>query len=186
MSIDYCVYVKNIENFSTEGFFRYASALGVDLRTEEDFAIAEARGFQPFLLNLHFLDTVSSEKTFLSGFEMYTDEHKYTYEKTDKPTFWQKIFNRTSSTLPESSPLSKAVSDAKTVVSVNCSSSDSFEVLLAHIFAAYLCSSCGGILHCPQTGKLYEDVKVIESEIAFIKEELNREALAGELCTHSP
>ena len=184
MSIDYYVYTNDLKCFTSEEFFKYAQIHGVKLRTEDEFRITKNEGFVPFLLNVDFIDSISTDTTFLSGFEVYTSEYKPTKYEPIKPTFFQKLFGKIPE-LPEPTRFDIAVSGLDTQITLNCSSADSFEIFLAYIIGAYFCKR-GGVFDDPQLGCFYDDYKDIEFQIELLKEDLKELAKNGELCTHSP
>ena len=183
MSIDYYVYTKDLVCFSVEDFFKYAQTHGVKLRTECDFRITEYEGFIPFLLNIDFIDSISIDNTFLSGFEIYTSEYTPTKYEPIKPTFFQKLFDKIP-VQPEPTRFDIAVSGLDTQIFLNCSSADSFKIFLTYILGAYFCKN-GGVFDDPQLGCFYDNYEDIEFQIQLLKEDLKELAKNGELCTHS-
>ena len=183
MSIDYYVFAKELECFSAEEFFKYAQTHGVKLHTEDEFKITD-EGFIPFLLNIDFIDSISLDKTFLSGFEIYTSEYNPAKYEPILPTFLQKMLGKMP-VQPEPTRFDIAVSGLDTQITLNCSSADSFEIFLAYIIGAYFCKR-GGVFDDPQLGCFYDDYKDIEFQIELLKEDLKELAKNGELCTHSP
>ena len=84
----------------------------------------------------------------------------------------------------QETPFDRAIKDATWLIELRCGSADSFEVLLAYIFGAYLVKCCGGVFDDPQTGQFYENSNHLESEITAIISELLEQGNTGELLTH--
>lgn len=182
MSMDYYIYLKDTKQFSIQSFEQYCHTLGLSIAVYPSFNFAENFGFLPMRLIDTRFATGGESNAYLSGFEMYSSEYRHTIPEPKKPSgFFRKLFKPQP---VEESPFDKAVEDASTLVSMRCSSADSFEILLAYVFGAYLVKHCDGVFDDPQTGQFYNVSKHIEIEIETIISELQSAAAAGELLTH--
>ena len=95
--------------------------------------------------------------------------------------FFQKLFKAKP---VQETPFDRAVKDAVWLAELRCGSADSFEVLLAYVFGAFLVKCCGGVFDDPQTGQFYDDYTHLETEIMAIIAQLQEQKKAGELLTH--
>lgn len=182
MSMDYYVYLKQADAFSSQSFEQYCSSLGLHIELHPSFSLLEDAGFSP----IRFIDERFARDgrshDFLSGFELYSSEYHHILQPQKKATgFFHKFFKAKPI---QEKPFDSAIKDATWMIEVCCGSSDSFEVLLAYVFGAYLVKCCGGVFDDPQTGQFYENSNHLESEITAIISELLEQANAGELLTH--
>ena len=182
MSIDYYVYLKHPDAFSAQSFEQYCSSLGFNIKLHPSFNFLEDAGFLP----IRFIDERFAmdgrNHDFLSGFESYSSEYHHVImpQKKEKGLF-QKLFKTKT---VQDSPFDSAIKDATWLIELRCGISDSFEVLLAYIFGAYLVKYCGGIFDDPQTGQFYDNYNHLENEIAEIIVELQELKNTDELLTH--
>ena len=182
MSIDYYVYIKNPDAFSIPSFEQYCSSLGLHIELHPSFNLLEDAGFSPIrLIDARFFRD-SRSHDFLSGFELNSSEYQHILQPQKKATgFLHKLFK--AKPIPET-PYDRAIKDATRLIALRCGSADSFEVLLAYIFGAYLIKCCGGAFDDPQTGQFYDDHNHLESEIRAIIADLLEQDNTGELLTH--
>ena len=182
MSIDYYVYIKNPDAFSVPSFEQYCSFLGLRIELHPSFSLLEDAGFSPIRLIDERFVRDGRNHDFLSGFELYSSEYQHIVQPQKKTAgFLRKIFKAKPI---QETPLDRAIKDATWLIELRCGSADSFEVLLAYIFGAYLIKSCGGVFDDPQTGQFYDDHSRLESEIKAIIAEFMEQTSAGELLTH--
>ena len=182
MSIDYYVYLKHPDAFSPQSFEQYCRSLGLHIELHPSFNLFEDAGFLPIrLIDERFVEDGGSHD-FLSGFEFYSSEYQHVLQPQKKATgFFHKIFKAKPI---EETPFDRAIKEATWLIELCCRSADSFEVLLAYIFGAYLIKCCDGTFDDPQTGQFYNDHNHLESEIEKIIAELLEQGNAGELLTH--
>jgi hypothetical protein len=182
MSIDYYVYIKNPDAFSVPSFEQYCSFLGLRIELHPSFNLLEDAGFSPIrLIDTRFFRD-SRNHDFLSGFELNSSEYQHILQPRKNATgFLHKLFK--AKPIPET-PYDRAIKDATRLIELRCGSADSFEVLLAYIFGAYLIKCCGGAFDDPQTGQFYDDHNHLESEIRAIIADLLEQDTTGELLTH--
>lgn len=182
MSMDYYIYLKQPDGFSVQSFESYCTTLGLCVTIHPSFNLLEDSGFAPMrLINERFAKEGES-KAFLSGFELYSSEYQHLSRSPKKKTgFFQKLFK--AKPVGET-PFDRVTKDASVLLELRCSGADSFEVLLAYVFGAYLVKHCGGVFDDPQTGQYYDNCKLLEIEIAEILTELLQQANKGELLTH--
>lgn len=182
MSMDYYVYLRQTDAFSTQSFEQYCYSLGLHVELHPSFNLLEDAGFSPirFIDERFFRD--GGNHDFLSGFELYSSEYHHVLQPQKKATgFFRKLFKAKPI---QENPFDKAIKDATWLIELHCGNADSFEVLLAYVFGAYLVKCCGGVFDDPQTGRFYHDNEHLESEITAIITELLAQANAGELSTH--
>ena len=181
MSIDYYVYLKHPDTFSAQSFEQYCSSLGLHIELHPSFNLLEDTGFSPIRLIDERFVRDGRNHDFLSGFELYSSEYQHALQPQKKATgFFRKLFKAKPI---QEKPFDSAIKDATWIIELCCGSSDSFEVLLAYVFGAYLVKCCGGVFDDPQTGQFYENSNHLESEITAIISELLEQANAGELLT---
>ena len=182
MSMDYYVYLKQTDAFSSQSFEQYCSSLGLHIELHPSFNLLEDAGFSPFRLTDERFVRDSGSYDFLSGFELFSSEYHHILQPQKKTTgFLRKLFK----TNPiQEKPFDRAIKDATCLIELRCGSADSFEVLLVYVFGAYLVKCCGGVFDDPQTGQFYDDNNHLESEIAAIISELLEQTNSGELLTH--
>ena len=182
MSMDYHVYLNHADVFSSQAFEQYCNSLGLHIELHPAFNLLGDSGFLPIhLIDERFVGAGGSHD-FLSGFELYSSEYHHILQPQKQAAgFFKKIFK----TKPiQETPFDSAVKDAAWLIELRCGSADSFEVLLAYVFGAYLVKYCGGVFDDPQTGQFYDDNSHLEIEIASITTELLEQANTGELLTH--
>ena len=180
MSMDYYIYLKHPDAFSVPAFAQYCVFLGLNIELHPSFKLLEETGFSPIRLIDERFAGDGGNHDFLSGFELSSSEYHHVLQ-TQKGGFWHKIFKAKP---VQETPFDSAVKDAAWLMELRCGNADSFEVLLAYIFGAYLVKCCGGVFDDPQTGQFYEDHHHLESEIEAIIAELLEQENAGELLTH--
>ena len=180
MSMDYYIYLKHPDAFSVPAFAQYCVFLGLNIELHPSFKLLEETGFSPIRLIDERFAGDGGNHDFLSGFELSSSEYHHVLQ-TQKGGFWQKIFKAKP---VQETPFDSAVKDAAWLMELRCGNADSFEVLLAYIFGAYIVKCCGGVFDDPQTGQFYEDHHHLESEIEAIIAELLEQESAGELLTH--
>ena len=180
MSMDYYIYLKHPDAFSALAFEQYCSFLGFHIELHPSFNLSEDAGFLPIRLVDERFAGDGGNHDFLSGFELYSAEYQYVLQP-QKAGFWHKIFKAKP---VQETPFDRAIKDAAWSVEIRCGSADSFEVLLAYIFGAYLVKYCGGVFDDPQTGQFYDNHNHLESEIVSIIADLLEQGNSGELVTH--
>ena len=182
MSMDYYVYLKQMDAFSSQSFEQYCSSLGLHIELHPSFNPLEDAGFSPIrLIDERFISD-SGSHDFLSGFELFSSKYHHILQSQEKATgFFHKLFKAKPI---QEKPFDRAIKDTTWLIELRCGSADSFEVLLAYVFGAYLVKCCGSVFDDPQTGQFYDDSNHLESEIAAIIAELLEQANAGELLTH--
>ena len=182
MSMDYYVYLKHPDTFSAQSFEQYCSSLGLHIELHPSFNLLEDAGFSPIrLIDERFISD-SGSHDFLSGFELFSSKYHHILQPQEKATgFFHKLFKAKPI---QEKPFDRAIKDATWLIELRCGSADSFEVLLAYVFGAYLVKCCGSVFDDPQTGQFYDDSNHLESEIAAIIAELLEQANASELLTH--
>ena len=182
MSIDYYAYVKDITLFSIKKCEEYISNLGLKIEIHPRYNVCSHIGFLPIKLDGDFVSDSLAGKSFLTGFEINLKQYKYTPTINEPKGLLRKIFGRKAEQ-PET-PFDNAIKDSNHYFSINCGSQDSFEVLLAYAFSAYLCKACMAIFHDPQTGQFFDKEKLIIIEINAIIDELKSMYQAGDLSSH--
>ena len=182
MSMDYYVYLKQADLFDSQSFEQYCSSLGLRIGLHPSFNLLEDAGFSPIRLIDERFARDGGNYDFLSGFELFSSEYHHVLQPQKKATgFFGKLFKEKP---VQASPFDSAIKDATWLIELSCRSADSFEVLLAYVFGAYLVKCCGGVFDDPQTGQFYDDSNHLESEIAAIIAELLEQTNSGELLTH--
>ena len=182
MSMDYYVYLKHPDTFSAQSFEQYCSSLGLHIELHPSFDLLEDAGFSPIRLIDERFVRDGRNHDFLSGFELYSSEYQHALQPQKKATgFLHKIFKAKPI---QQTPFDRAVKDATWLIELRCGSADSFEVLLAYLFGAYLIKHCGGVYDDPQTGQFYDDHNRLEIEMKAIIADLLEQGNAGELLTH--
>ena len=182
MSIDYFVYLKHADRFSSHDFEQYCNSFGLQVELHPSFNLLEDTGFSPIrLIDKRFADH-NQNYDFLSGFEVYPSEYEHDVQPQIKPTgFFQKLFRKKPA---QETPFDIAIKDAAWHIMLACHSGDSFEMLLAYIFGAYLVKHCSGVFDDPQTGQFYDDHKHLECEVTAFIEILLEQRKNSELLTH--
>lgn len=182
MSMDYYVYLKHADAFSARSFEQYCSFLGLRIELHPSFSLLEDSGFSPVRLIDERFAVDGGNHDFLSGFELYSSEYRHILQPQKQATgFFQKLFKAKP---VQETPFDRAVKDAVWLAELRCGSADSFEVLLAYVFGAFLVKCCGGVFDDPQTGQFYDDYTHLETEIMAIIAELQEQKKAGEFLTH--
>lgn len=180
--MDYYIYLKQTDGFSVKSFESYCSTLGLHVTTHPSFNLLEGSGFEPMRLIDERFAKEGEYKAFLSGFELYSSEYQHILQPPKKKIgLFQKLFKAKP---VEETPFDRVIKDASVLIELRCSGEDSFEVLLAYVFGAYLVKHCGGVFDDPQTGQYYDNCNHLENEIAEILTELLQQANADELLTH--
>lgn len=182
MSTDYYIYLKQIDQFSVKSFNQYCDSIGLCVAIHPAFDIFGESGFIP----IRFVDKRFSKAgenfDFVSGFEFSLSEYHYIMQPQEEPkSIFRKLFPKKQK---EETAFDRAIKDSTMMAAVSCRSVDSFEVLLAHVFGAYLVKYCGAIFDDPQTGQFYDNSNWLETEIAAILDELSQQAAASGLVTH--
>ena len=182
MSIDYYVYLKNADKFSAEDFEVYCNSLGLCVVLHPSFDLLKNTGFiQIKFMDMRFAEN-AEDGAFLSGFELFSSEYRHIPQpEKKKGGLIGRLFKKRSD---DESPFDKAIKDSTLMLEISCSSADSFEVLLAHVFGAYFVKDLCGVFDDPQTGQFYDDNKHLEDVITEILTELQEEKNKGELLTH--
>lgn len=178
MSIDYFVYLKKPENYSSGEFERCCESLGLRAEMHPAFSFREDSGFTPICLTA---EQLAANGPYLSGFEFYFSEYLHAVTPKKAPGLLGKLFRKNTA---EESPFDAAVKDSVALVELHCGTADSFEVLLAYVFGAYLVKYCGGVFDDPQTGQFFDTCDRMEAAVAEILQELQGLADAGQLRTH--
>lgn len=163
MSKDYNLFLKNPDNISAKDFELYAFSIGLQIRMYPMSDYISHSGFLPFNLRSDFIDYISDSDSFISGFEVYFDKYD--------PNDFDAEFNR-------------KISGTQYTLLICLDGADSFEELIAYVFAGYLCKYCGGVLYDPQEDKIYSDMTSIEAAIDSEKTFLTESAKKNRLCTH--
>jgi len=182
MSVDYYAYIKDIASFSTKNCERYISNHGIKIEIHPEYNAHSHTGFLPIRLEGDFISDTLAGKSFLSGFEICLNQYEYIPAKSEPKGLISRIFGKKAEL--HETPFDNAIKDASHYFSINCSSQDSFEILLAYAFSAYLCKDCAAILDDPQTGQFFDREKLITIEVDAIIDELKVMYQNGELSTH--
>ena len=182
MSVDYFVYLKHAEGFSAQAFEAYCGSLGLRIQLHPGFKLLEDEGFLPIRFADDRFHGDGGERAYLSGFELYASEYHHVLQPPKKETGFFRFLRKTRAA--RETPFDKAVKEAAWLLELGCGSADSFEVLLAYVFGAYLVKCCGGVFDDPQTGQFYETYSWMETEVAAIIGELREQATAQALITH--
>ena len=141
MSKDYNIFLKNAENIRSTDFDHYAFSLGFQIRISPLKEYVSHSGFLQFNIRPSFIDPIFPYDSLLSGFEVYFSQ----YRCDDFDGEFKRVMSGTRYTL---------------LILIN--GDDSFQELIAAVFAGYLCKYCGGILYDPQEDKIYSDLADIE------------------------
>ncbi len=182
MSVDYSVYLKQADAFSAQSFEEYCCSLGLNVKLHPEFILSEDSGFLPFRLMDERFAVDGGNHDFLSGFEIYSSEYHHIIQPREKKTgFFKKLFKANTE---EETPFDKAVKGSSLLITLVCGYSDSFEVLLAYVFGAYLVKHCGGVFYDPQSDRFYDDRDSLENKVAEIVSELQELKSTNKLLTH--
>ena len=149
MSMDYYVYLKSLDTFSTEECKRFFLNYDMKADIHPDFDINTQSGFLPFKLELVSPEAPMKDKEFLTGFEFYLDD-EYDYKadlKELQPKGLKGLFKKQKYLY--SAEIDPLISDCKYFIDLNCGY-EAFEASVAFGFAAYLVKNCGGIFYDPQ------------------------------------
>ena len=77
MSMDYYVYLKQMDAFSSQSFEQYCSSLGLHIELHPSFNLLEDAGFSPIrLIDERFISD-SGSHDFLSGFELFSSKYHH-------------------------------------------------------------------------------------------------------------
>jgi len=182
MSIDYYAYVKDMSHFSVKQCEEYISNLGIKIKIYPEYDAYSHAGFLPIKLDGDFISEALAGKSFLSGFEISLNQYEYTPVINKPPKLLGKIFKKDVE--QQEKPFDNAVKDSSHYFLFNCSAQDSFEILLAYAFAAYLCKDCNAVFDDPQTGQFFDKEKLIIVEVNAIIDELKIMYQNGKLTTH--
>ena len=181
MSIDYYIYLRNASVFSSVQFEQYCAEHGMAIRLHPAFDLISNYGFvQMNLKDARF----SKEKiitSYLTGFELFCDAYHHPVAKRQHIGLWGRLFGKKTS---EETSFEKAIRDSNLVLTLNCSGEDSFEILIAYMFGAYLVTCCGGIFDDPQRGQYYDSEHALLMEANIIIAELSNPKHTDELLTH--
>ncbi len=181
MSVDLYVYLKQ-ELPDKSQFESFAMELGFQITVHPEIKLMNATGFCPIrLIDRRFTDKDGID-SFLTGFEIYHDDFRPSNAPLPVSRGIFGLFHKKN--LPKESPFDLAVRGSSVVISLRCSGSDSLEILMAYLFGAYCIKHCNAVFDDPQFGSYYIDIKVVETEIAKIVDELCKEKESGNLYTH--
>ena len=185
MGIDYYAYAKDITSFSVKNCEKYISNLGLKIEIYPEYDAYSHTGFLPIKLDGDFIADTLAGKSFLSGFEICLNQYEHV-SATNAPTgLLRKIFGKFGKKAEQQEiPFYNAIKDASHYFSISCSSQDSFEIMLAYAFSAYLCKDCLAILDDPQTGQFFDKEKLIIIEVNEIIDKLKIMYCKGALSTH--
>jgi len=177
MSMSHYVYLKDTAGFSAAAFEDYCGRLGLQVQVHPEFDFEKSSGFLP----MHLTDgRFGKGGDFLSGFEFWLMDCPKITPARKKLT---DLFRKKAPPVEESD-FEREVRGAQWVADLRCSSADSFEVLLAYVFGAYLVGDLGGVFIDHQTGVYYTAPADIEADIRQIITQLQKDASAGVLLTH--
>ena len=182
MSMDYYIYLKQINRPVAKDFEQYCKGLGLNVTVQPEFAFAAASSYLPMrLIDDRFSDAESCGG-FKTGFEISFSAYQHEEQPVKKAGgLLRKLFPPKPT---EETGWDRATKDCDTVVSLQCRSFDSFSVLMAYVFGAYLVRCRGGVFDDPQTGQFYDAGKHLELEIAVILEDLVQKKADGALTVH--
>ena len=114
MSIDYYIYLKQIDQFSSEAFSQYCDSIGLYAAFHPKFDIFEASGFIPVRFTDKRFAKAGDNFDFLSGFELLLSEyHHYTLQPKEEPKI---IFRKLFPKKKEESVFDRAIKDSKIMI----------------------------------------------------------------------
>ena len=182
MSMDYLLFLRRPEAFSREDFAKYCKAQGFLVMIDPEYVLQEDTGFVPFCYTDGRFTGTDGTHRFLTGFESYPEPYSpAAAQETPAPKgFFGKLFGKKTAAMK---PTEQSVPDAKMLLTLVCHG-DAFEVLMAHLFGAYLLRASGGVMEDPQLGKRYEDAGDVETEVQRILAEELEEEKTGKLVKH--
>ena len=158
---DLTIFLKHPENFSLPMFEQYCISMGLNVALYPSFELEKwGGGFLPARFTDSRFKQYPNDSAFLTGFELY-------FERCDHHAF----------KLPNGS-------EYPYVVALRCGVADSFELLMAFAFGAYLTKMCEGVFVDPQDDVPYEDFRELEDAVGEIMTELLDLSKKGGLCTH--
>ena len=178
MGRNYYVYLKDTAMFSAAAFEDYCGRLGLQVQVHPGFDFEKSSGFLP----MHLTDgRFGKVGDFLSGFEFWLMDCPKITPARKKLT---DLFRKKAPPVEESD-FERVVRDSQWVADLRCSGADSFEVLLAYAFGAYLVGELGGVFIDHQTGAYYTPTSPMEDAIQQIIAQLRTDASAGALQPHN-
>ena len=196
MSLDLYVYLKEDSGFSPKGFEAFCRSLNLQVHIPPDFDIREGCDRVPLTFTSDAFSETGKAESYSTGFELFVSDYEYSpcpveKPRTEKPVgFLQRLFSKkrreevpeeVPEELPQETPFEQAIKDCQKQLALVCHSGDSFELLMAYLFGAYLVDSLGGILDDPQTGRYFQNSQELKAEIASVWEYLHRLSDSGEL-----
>lgn len=192
MSLDLYVFLKEDSGFSPKGFETFCRSLNLQVRIPPDFDIRESCDRVPLTFTSDAFSETGKAESYSTGFELFTADYEYSPYPVEKPRtkkplgLLQRLFSKKKreevpEELPQETPFEQAIKDCQKELALSCHSGDSFELLMAYLFGAYLVDSLGGILDDPQTGRYFQNSQELKAEITSIWEYLHRLSDSGQL-----
>ena len=158
---DFYIYLKHPEKFSLTNFEEYCNSMGFDIALYPAFELNKwDGGFVPIRYIDSRVNHNQNSNIFLTGFELF-------FERCD----------HLPPTLPSKSGYTHKIS-------LRCGVADSFELLMAFLFGAYLIKMCEGVFEDPQSDELSDDFMELEATVGEILIELLDLSENGGLRTH--
>ena len=159
MSFDINVYVNDIKNISRADCEKYMQQFGIMAEIHPESNFTTDSGFLPFKVEFSSHDFIKN-KTFLSGFEMFSDAYDYAQNLSSiKEILLKKssgifgLFKKKANTPASNSEryiinpnIDSLLKDCKYIITMHLQSDNSFEPILALAFALYLAENCNGVI----------------------------------------
>jgi hypothetical protein len=160
--LDVNVYVRDIKSISKSDCEKYLSKFGIIAELHPETNFETDSGFVPFKVEFPHIEFLK-DKTFLSGFEFYSDSYDYSEDlkqikdlisNSSKPRGLSGLFKKKATiempsveTFVFDSETDELLKQCKYIMTLSVGSEDSFEPVLAFAFVSYVAEMCGGVVY---------------------------------------
>ena len=176
------VYTRDIKNISKSDCEKYFSKFGIIAELHPETNFETDSGFVPFKVEFPHIEFLK-DKTFLSGFEFYSDSYDYSEDLKqikdlisvqNKPRGLSGLFKKKATiempcveTFVFDSETDEFLKQCKYIMTLSVGSEDSFEFILAFAFASYVVEMYNGIIYDTYSGKSHckNNLQAITDEI---------------------
>jgi hypothetical protein len=160
--LDVNVYVRDIKSISKSDCEKYLSKFGIIAELHPETNFETDSGVVPFKVEFPHIEFLK-DKTFLSGFEFYSDSYDYSEDlkqikdlisTSSKPRGLLGLFKKKTNTEDVKTEVfvfdretDELLKQCKYIMTLSVGSEDSFEFILAFVFASYVAEMCGGVVY---------------------------------------
>lgn len=153
MSMDFNVYIRNLEAFNWTDCERYFRYFGMEAEVHPDADLKTQFGFLPIRFKLFDPDSPYHLKELVSGFEVFLEPFQYKQALSEFLGKGLKALLAKDRYL-YSPAVDKKLKRCKYLIMLNTNDTDAFECRMTFAFAAYLCEACDGVFCNCQTDEL--------------------------------